>query len=243
MSSCYGRKLTEEQIESILETFKIKDGQLYRKWERGGKWKLIANKNNCNGYCLVGVLNKMMFYHRLVYILTNKQDVPVGYMIDHIDGDTLNNKIQNLRVVTNRENKQNCESHRLGRLVGCCFDKHAQKWKSEIRINNKKIHLGRFATEQEAHDEYQLALKYINDFVNPKQFRDLLKTKPKAGEMFMKILKPTPKAEPTRIQSTTDFLDQLERCMAVKEIVISKDYTDSIDFTEFMELFGEDILK
>ena len=243
MASCYGNELTEDQLNYILKTFKIEDDKLFRRLKLG-RWKLVKNKaNDGNGYCQVSVNNKIMKYHRLVYILYNKSDVPVGHMLDHIDGNKLNNQIQNLRVVTSRENNSNCESHRLGSLVGCCFDKHNSKWRSYIDINDRLIHLGRFATEQEAHDEYQLALKYINDFVNPKQFRSFLKTKPKAGEMFMKILKPTPNAERTRIQATANFLNQLERCMAVKSIVISKDYTDKIDFTEFMELFGEDILK
>jgi len=240
MSQGIANELTEEELESILETFKIEDGELFRKLKLGGNWKLIKNKKNrTDGYCQVGVNNKMMLYHRLVYILTNKADISAGHMLDHIDGDTLNNQIQNLRVVTQRENQQNRETHRRGRLVGCYFDKHAQKWKSGIKINNKIIHLGYFDTEQLAHDQYLLALQYIDDYENPKQFREFLKTKPPAGEMFMKILKPAPKAEPTRIQSTTDFLNQLERCMAVKSIVISKDYTDKINFTDFTNLFGE----
>jgi len=177
MRSCYGRILTKAELESILATFKIEDSQLYRKWERGGKWKLVKNKNNCDGYCLVRFQNKMMLYHRIIYILTNEQDVPVGYMIDHIDGDTLNNKIQNLRIVTSRENLSNSKNHRQGSLVGCYFDNHAQKWKSQIVINSKKIHLGLFATEQEASAKYLLALQYIDEFVNNKQFRQLLKTK------------------------------------------------------------------
>jgi len=175
---CYGRILTDEDLEYILNTFKIENGELFRKLKIGGNWKMVKNKkNSTNGYCLVGVLKTTIFYHRLVYILANKQDISAGYMIDHVDGDTLNNKIENLRVVTNRENLQNCKTHRLGSLVGCCFDKHAQKWLSEIYTNNKKIHLGRFATEQEASAQYLLALQYLDEFDNNKQFRQLLKTK------------------------------------------------------------------
>jgi len=177
MRSCYGRILTKAELESILETFKIKDSELYRKWERGGKWKLVENKNNCDGYCLVGFQNKRMYFHRLIYILSKKADIPAGHMLDHVDGDKLNNNIENLRIVTNRENLQNRESHRLGSLVGASFYKRYNKWLSQIVINSKKINLGYYATEQEASAQYLLAVQYIDEFDNNKQFRQLLKTK------------------------------------------------------------------
>ncbi len=81
--------------------------------------------------------------------------------IDHINGIKTDNNLENLRVVTKRENQQNLVCHRMGKLVGTTLDKRRpnapRPWGSRIRINRKLIHLGMFATELEAHKAYKKA--------------------------------------------------------------------------------------
>ncbi len=68
--------------------------------------------------------------------------------IDHIDGNRSNNKIDNLREVTNQQNQFN----RRGK--GYYFNKDKNKYISYITIDKKKIHLGLYETEQEARQVY-----------------------------------------------------------------------------------------
>lgn len=91
---------------------------------------------------------KIIGMHRLITA------APVGKQVDHINGNTLDNRISNLRVCTSRENQQNRTQHRNGKLVGCSFDICRKAWKSVISINNKRKHLGYFKTEFEAHERY-----------------------------------------------------------------------------------------
>jgi hypothetical protein len=115
---------------------------------------------NQHGYCRVSVGNKMMSIHRIVAHLFLDLDIEKQEnQVDHIDGNKSNNRIENLRIVTNRENSSNRESHRNGRLVGCSFIKKTNKWKSQIRVNKKRIFLGYFDTELEAHEAYIKTLK------------------------------------------------------------------------------------
>jgi hypothetical protein len=77
----------------------------------------------------------------------------VNLEIDHIDRNTINNKLSNLRILTHQQNCLNRNAK------GYTLDKIYNKWKSIIFYNNKNIYLGHFATEEEAHNAYLEAKK------------------------------------------------------------------------------------
>ncbi len=79
--------------------------------------------------------------------------------IDHINGIKTDNRLENLREFTQRENSQNQYRHRAGKLPGCYFDKSNQRWRAQLQIEGEHKHIGRFDTEQEAHAAYMAALK------------------------------------------------------------------------------------
>jgi hypothetical protein len=64
--------------------------------------KILGAKQNA-GYILVNLPGKKMLLHRLIYIQRHGA-VPAGRVIDHIDGNKLNNAISNLQAITNSEN-------------------------------------------------------------------------------------------------------------------------------------------
>lgn len=86
-----------------------------------------------------------------------------GYenVVDHIDNNPLNNNINNLRVVTQRENNKE-RTAKSGLPIGVSFDKSRNKFKAQIQINGKNKFLGRFKTIQEASKCYQYKLKEIS---------------------------------------------------------------------------------
>lgn len=77
----------------------------------------------------------------------------------HLDGDPLNNRRANLKVGTARENAREMWMHRLGRLPGCCFDRG--RWKAEFWHGGKKVYVGRFKTEKQAHEAYRNKLEQL----------------------------------------------------------------------------------
>lgn len=81
-----------------------------------------------------------------------------GFVVDHINGDTLDNRRENLRIVTNRENSQNRSTHRNGRLVGATYVRKNNRWQSQIQIRGRRKYLGYFKTEEQAHCAYLNAL-------------------------------------------------------------------------------------
>ena len=113
---------------------------------------------NYQGYRVIIFNGKRVLIHRLMAkaFINGFTDKSI---VDHIDGNRENNNINNLRLVTARENGQNQKCHRNGKLVGTSFDKALGRWRSHIKINGKKKHLGCFDTELEAHQCYK---NYIN---------------------------------------------------------------------------------
>jgi hypothetical protein len=78
---------------------------------------------------------------------------------DHINGDTLDNRRSNLRIVTtSRGNNQNRDLHRAGRLPGCCFHKASRKWVARILQFGKRQSLGYYDTEIQANAAYMKAV-------------------------------------------------------------------------------------
>lgn len=72
--------------------------------------------------------------------------IPDGYCLDHIDGNTINNYLHNLRLVTQSQNLKNRKLDRRNKsgVHGVYFHKSTKKWRAYININGKNTHLGLF---------------------------------------------------------------------------------------------------
>jgi len=90
--------------------------------------------------------------------------------IDHINLNGLDNRLENLRVVTRSANGQNCSSKGgTSQYKGVCWDRKYKKWKAEITIDRRNKFLGYFDIEPEAAVAYDAAalechgeLAYLN---------------------------------------------------------------------------------
>jgi len=106
---------------------------------------------------------KEISLHRLAFIMMNKKlpNGNYGYCtcIDHINGNTHDNRWRNLRIISKRGNDLNKRCHREGKLSGCRKATKGGKWEARIVINSKLIHIGTFEGEKEAHYAYLKALE------------------------------------------------------------------------------------
>ena len=84
-----------------------------------------------------------------------------GLVVDHINGDGLDNRRVNLRFCTKAENCRNQVKRRKiktsSRFKGVTWDKNRGKWLASITLNRKRHNLGRFTTEREAATAYNSA--------------------------------------------------------------------------------------
>lgn len=164
-------------MNDIKNNFRLKDGKLekiYRYKNGTHKWKLVKGSKNL-GYTIITYKKKKFRYHTLVYVLHTGKDIPSNLQIDHINGKKSDNRIENLRVVTVRQNQQNREIHRSGRLYGAYFDKEKGMYKSRIEIAGKRIFLGYSTTEYEAHRIYRIACKHISEYTDNDSFRNIVR--------------------------------------------------------------------
>ena len=106
---------------------------------------------------------KTFLVHQLVAIcFLNHKPNKDKFVIDHINSDPLDNRLENLRIVTTRENSSKERTIKKGLPVGVYFYKPTQKYSSLIRIKDKLKFLGYFNTIEEASQAYQLALHASN---------------------------------------------------------------------------------
>jgi HNH endonuclease len=102
--------------------------------------------------------------HRLIL------DAPKGLFVDHVDGNCLNNQRSNLRLCTNRQNSQNrwrLHSNNTSGYKGVSQRKDSGKFFAYITFDSLKIHLGCFATAEEAARAYdKVASKLFGEFAS-----------------------------------------------------------------------------
>ena len=112
-------------------------------------------------------LKKQVFLsHRMLYYL-HYGELPA--ILDHIDGNPLNNSIDNLRAATLSGNARNRRSAKnsSSKYLGVCWHKVAKKWRTQIKINGEVNHLGYFTCEKEAARAYnKAAAEHFGEFAN-----------------------------------------------------------------------------
>ena len=104
---------------------------------------------------------KTVKIHRLVALAFIKNNDKNKSLVDHINGNRSDNRVENLRWVNSRGNAENKIRHRNGHLVGASYNEKRGKWLSSIVINRKHIHLGTFNSEVDAHKMYLKAIKEL----------------------------------------------------------------------------------
>jgi hypothetical protein len=109
-----------------------------------GKWQFDRY-----AYCtrVVNGKRKSIRMHRLI------MNPPEGMVVDHINGDRLDNRRENLRVTTQSVNARNIHNPRPKKIPapqGITWDKLRGKWKAQGCIGYKKVWLGRYDTIEEA---------------------------------------------------------------------------------------------
>jgi hypothetical protein len=135
---------------------------ILKSYNKKGCFKKYIYPIKSGRYMKVNLSRKQYFLHRLLYInFVNSSIIDTDLIVDHIDNNPLNNNLNNLQAITQRENVSK-EIRGSSVYTGVSWFKGAKKWRAIIHINKKQKFLGYFENEIDAKNSYDKALVNFN---------------------------------------------------------------------------------
>lgn len=149
-------ELTKEQLHQLFE---YRDGDLY--W-RSSK----AGTIDGSGYYQTGIQGKYFKNHRLIFLMHHGF---LPQLIDHIDGNRKNNRIENLRAATRSQNAYNSMKSKptATGIKGITWRSDVKKYRVRVYVDKKTIEVGSFENLDDAKQAVSIARKkYHGEFAN-----------------------------------------------------------------------------
>lgn len=111
-------------------------------------WRISKKKQKY--YVVSGSIKKgtMVYMHQMVY-----GEIPNGFEIDHIDGNSLNNRRNNLRIVTHQENVDNVRATRIDNQIGIrgiVYDKRSKTYRTDFIYHTKRYYTKQWKNIEQA---------------------------------------------------------------------------------------------
>jgi hypothetical protein len=155
--------LTAEDVKKILD-YHPNTGELVWR-ERIARCVQIGDIAGCvddHGYITVGIRKRIYKAHRLAWLITH--GIWPNGLIDHIDGNKSNNRLNNLRLVNETGNSENVRRPNKRNQSGFMGVISVNKgWRASITIQGKTRYIGTFNTPEKAHQAYLEAKRKFHD--------------------------------------------------------------------------------
>lgn len=147
---CFGGTMTKEVVLNTGEIALVDDDD----FEKVNHIKWYVQKNRKTLYATNTWMRKITMMHRL--IMGNPKDSNI--VVDHINGNGLDNRKSNLRLITRRDNvlRSGCHSHNKVGYKG--VRKFGKKYYTYATINGKQTCIGKYTTPEEAAHAYDDAV-------------------------------------------------------------------------------------
>jgi hypothetical protein len=133
-----------------------------------GKTRILKKCKDSKGYLQLTLSKngkqRVIKVHVLVAIcfLNHTSTGTTHIVVDHIDENKINNCVNNLQLISHRENVCRVRNERYtSQYKGVYYNKNRQKYYSQISLNNKRVHLGSFVNELDAKNAYDTKLKNL----------------------------------------------------------------------------------
>ena len=131
-------------LDYLKTQVRYEDGHLYwTEYKQGRSIDLAIGSGSTDRYLSMYLDGKQYKVHRLIYLLHTGQ---LPEVVDHVNGNTNDNKIENLRSSTVQTNNYNraLESTSTSGVKGVCWHKRESKWRVQVGVNGKRVTVGSF---------------------------------------------------------------------------------------------------
>lgn len=160
METCFQVELTQGKITRVDED--VWDSMQSVKWG-------VMKSTRGRYYCVRGVYDNPVTRHiKRLWLHREIMKPPADMVVDHISGDSLDNRRCNLRICTPAQNAKNQGKNSLNKsgFRGVC--RAGNKWQALIAHEGKQRYLGTFSTPEEAHAAYcKASEEYHGEFARP----------------------------------------------------------------------------
>jgi hypothetical protein len=118
------------------------------------KWQTLKNKKTGAHYIRTRIGQKTILLHRMLL------SPPAGYVVDHINGVTTDNRRSNLRVATHSQNNMNSKV-KSRKYKGIKWKPDERKWQTRITFKGKEVSLGQYPCPIVAAIRYDIEAKKL----------------------------------------------------------------------------------
>jgi len=152
-------------IPLTLQQFAIIDSEDFQMLSRY-KWQAEPIKRRTGGYYALRAYaingrKPKMYMHRVII------GAKPGDYVDHINGNGLDNRKENLRICTTQQNRCNSPGLLNSSSIykGVTWNKQCRKWQASIKVKSKNTHIGLFLNERDAAIAYdKVAAEKFGEF-------------------------------------------------------------------------------
>lgn len=156
---------TAERVRELY-VYEPETGKFFRRFTAGGRvgGSEAGTSKDSRGYFQMSVDGRLFLCHRVAWLYVHGEWPGI---IDHINGDRLDNRIANLRPATHSQNMQNRRGPNVGNtagLLGASWKSSNRRWVAQIVVDGRKVHIGYYDTALAAHLAYLTAKRREHAF-------------------------------------------------------------------------------
>lgn len=117
---------------------------------------------NSEGYVRIRLGGKEYRAHRVIWSICHNEEIPEGMLVDHIDGNKANNKIENLRLASRVQNNANKQKVAFARELPKGVTRTGSKYRARLHHKGKTYSLGTYDSPEEAAEAYNKKAKEVH---------------------------------------------------------------------------------